>query len=455
MTTPTLSRQVATLRRGDQLPAMRVPPPGPRSKQLSQRARQAEAPGINTLYKDHDNVFWREAKGGNVLDVDGNRYIDFTAGFGVAAVGHQHPDVLAAVHRQGDRLLHGLGDAMGHPRRVELAEHLQEIAPVDDPKVYFAVSGADAIEVAIKTLLLASDRQRLLVFQPSYHGLTFGALAASSRESFREPFEAHIHANLDRLDFGCDISHIESHLEKGDVAGVLLEPIVGREGVLLPPKGWLRQVADLCKQHNVPLVADEIFTGFGRTGALFAVDHDNVRPDILCCGKALAGGLPIGVVIGRSDLMDAWTTQGEALHTATFVAHPLACAAALASLKVIETTDLVDHARQVGDDIRRRVQDWTTRYPIIQEIRGLGMLWGFQMRDAEIATQLTQQLMASGLLLLAGGEQGNVVQWVPPLNIHNRQLRWAVDAFESHLRNLSGTPDETDAPESQAENSKA
>lgn len=423
---------------------MRVPPPGPRSKQLSERARQAEAPGINTLYKDHDNIFWREAKGANVLDVDGNRYIDFTAGFGVAAVGHQHPEVLEAVHQQGDRLLHGLGDAMGHSRRVELAERLQELAPVDDPKVYFAVSGADAIEVAIKTLLLASDKERLLVFHPSYHGLTLGALAVSSREAFRQPFETHLHAHLDRLDFGCDMAQIESHLKQGHIAGVLLEPVVGREGILLPPKGWLRQVADLCKQYDVPLVADEIFTGFGRTGALFAVDHDEVRPDILCCGKALAGGLPIGVVIGRGDLMDAWSNQGEALHTATFVAHPLACAAALASLHVIETTNLVDHVRQVGEGIHRRIQEWTTQYPIIQEIRGLGMLWGFQMRDADLASQLTSRLMASGLLLLAGGEQGNVVQWVPPLNIHTRQLRWAINTFETHLRTLSEAPENED-----------
>lgn len=416
---------------------MRCAVPGPESQRLSRRARDAEAPGINTLYQDHDNVFWQEAKGANVLDVDGNRYIDLTSGFGVAAIGHRHPSVTRALRRQGGRLVHGLGDAMGHGLRIELAERLQALAPVDAPRVYFAVSGADAVEVAIKSLLLATKRSRLLVFEPSYHGLTLGALNASSRGTFRQPFASHLHTHLDRLPFDCPAEVLEAQLRQNAYAGVLLEPIVGREGVLVPRSGWLRQVAELCRAHDVPLVADEIFTGFGRTGNWFAVEHEGVRPDLLCCGKALAGGLPIGAVIGRRRLMDAWKTSGEALHTATFVAHPLACATALATLDVIDELDLVATAHRLGSELAPRFTGWMARYSMVTDIRGRGLLWGIEMQTADDAARLAQQLLQEGLLCLAGGATGRVVQWVPPLTIHPKQLQWTLHRIETHLQHMS------------------
>lgn len=430
---------MARLETGDQLPDIRTPPPGPRSRELSRDLARFEAPGVNTLGPPGASgepapaLVWEEALGANVLDVDGNRYVDLTAGFGAAAVGHRHPRVVAAVEEQSDRLLHGLGDVAAHPARIELARRLAALVPVDDPRLHFAVSGADAVEVAAKTAILAIRRPGVVAFEPAYHGLTLGALALSARDHFRRPFAPHLHPHVHRLRFGCDLAELDDLVARHPVAAVVVEPVVGREGVVLPPPGWLPGVADVCRRHGALLVADEIFTGFGRTGALFAVDHDEVRPDLLCCGKALAGGLPLGGVAGRAELMAAWATGGEALHTGTFLAHPLSCAAALAVLDVLEEEGLVERARRLGTALRPRLAAWPDRFPTVTEARGRGLLWGVEMGDAEAAKETAAALLRRGVLALAGGPEGRVIQIVPPLTVTEEQLRLALDLFEATL----------------------
>lgn len=419
---------------------MPVEPPGPESRAASSRLRELEAPGVNTLYGDADNLLWLEAKGANVLDVDGNRYIDLTSGFGVAVVGHRHPKVVRAIRDQSGRLIHGLGDAAGHPWRIRLADELRRLSKIDDAQTYFAISGADAVEVALKTALLwqrrsgdYKERQTLIAFEPAYHGLTLGALALSSRPEFRGPFDAHLTPELRRLPFACSARSIESALERRDVAAVIVEPIVGREGVLVPPDGWLAGLAHQCRRAGTLLITDEIFTGFARTGTLFAAEYEQVRPDLLVCGKALAGGLPIGAVIGRKELMAAWTTPGEALHTATFIANPLACASALAALEVIEQQDLCGRAKELGLKVHQRLDTWPERYAPIQAVRGRGLLWGLELDHARSAAALSQAARRRGLLMLAGGPRGNVAQIVPPLTITERQLEHALDTLEDAM----------------------
>ena len=420
------------LERGDYRPKILTPPPGPRSLDLSRRIAAAEAPGINTLYGGEPNVFWHEARGANVVDVDGNIYVDLTSGFGVAAVGHRHPRVVEAVRRQSETLLHGLGDAAGHAVRVELAERLLALAPWPRARVYFAVSGADAVEVALKTALLATGRPGVVAFDPAYHGLTLGALTATSREAFRAPFAEHLHRRIERLPFGVDSERLDALLEAGEVGAVVVEPIVGREGVLLPPAGWLAEVAEICRRRGALFIADEIFTGFGRTGGLFAVDVEDVRPDLLCCGKALAGGMPIAAVLGRRELLDAWNAPGEARHTATFVAHPPACAAALAVLDVLADEELPRRAREHGDEIAPRLEAWR-RFPAVRDIRGRGLLWGLELADRELAGSFVHEARLRGVLTLAGGPDGRVAQIVPPLNISSGLLATALDVLESLL----------------------
>ncbi|MEM8961707.1 MAG: aspartate aminotransferase family protein [Acidobacteriota bacterium] len=423
------------LDRGDRLPKIVTPPPGPAARAWCARLAAAEAPGINSLASVDDvNILWREALGANVLDVDGNRYVDLTSGFGVAAIGHRHPRMIQAIHEQADRLVHGLGDATPHPARIELAEQLQRSAPIDEPRIHFAVSGADAVEIAIKTALMATGRHRLLTFSPSYHGLTLGALTASSRQAFRDPFRHHLHDHVVRLDFGADPKEIEHALAAHDIAAVIVEPIVGREGVLLPPARWLTKVNQHAQRAGTLLIVDEIFTGFGRTGRLFAVDHDDVRPDLLCCGKAMAGGMPIGAVIGSETLMRVWETGGEALHTATFVAHPLACRAALEVLRVIDEEDLVARAERLGASMLERLATWPDRYPTyVRTTRGRGLLAGVELHRAEQAYRLTTEARHDGVLMLAGGPNGTVAQLVPPLIITDEQLDDALDRLERIL----------------------
>jgi 4-aminobutyrate aminotransferase / (S)-3-amino-2-methylpropionate transaminase / 5-aminovalerate transaminase len=424
---------------GDLLPQIVVPPPGPRSRELSAALRELEAPGINTLAAGAGSepapasILWEEARGANVRDVDGNLYVDLTSGFGVAAVGHRHPRVVAAVREQAGRLLHGLGDVHAHPLRIALARRLTAIASVDDPQVFFAISGAEAVEIALKTAAGATGRPGILAFEPSYHGMTLGALAVTSREAFRAPFAAHLHGHVRRLPFGTEPQRMEDELARGDVGAVIVEPIVGREGVLVPPPGWLAGLAEICRRHGALLIADEIFTGFGRTGRLFAVEHEGVRPDVLCCGKALGGGLPIACVIARRDLFRCWETPGEALHTATFVANPPACAAALAALDVLLEEDLPGRAARLGEDLGQRLAAWPQRFAAVAEVRGRGLLWGIEIRSREQAKRWVQEVWSRGVLLLCGGPEGRVAQIVPPLTVREEQLETAVEILESVL----------------------
>jgi 4-aminobutyrate aminotransferase-like enzyme len=420
---------------GDLLPRIETAPPGPRARQLCRDLDSYEAPGINTLGLGKDTVVWAEALGSNVLDVDGNRYLDLTAGFGVAAVGHRHPLVVSAIRRQTSKLVHGLGDVHAHPSRVQLARELCRRAPVDDARVYFAVSGADAVEIALETACLATGKPGVLAFDPAYHGLTLGALQVTSREEFRQPFLPLFHSWVRRLPFGCPVETIAELIESHpDIGCVLLEPMVGREGLIPAPAGWIPGISDLCQRRGIALIADEIFTGLGRTGSWFAVESEGVRPDLLCCGKALAGGLPIGAVLGRQRLMEAWRGSHEALHTATFVANPLSCAAALAVLEVLERQRLPDRAAGLGRVIAERTQDWSDLYGAVVEVRGLGLAWGIELSSAAHADELREGMLGDGLLALVGGPEARVLQICPPLVITDRQLAFALDSIETHLR---------------------
>jgi 4-aminobutyrate aminotransferase-like enzyme len=416
---------------------MVTPPPGPRSIELARRLAEVEAPGVNTVPSgrspEQGPILWQEALGANVLDVDGNTYIDLTSGFGVAAVGHRHPRVVAAIAEQSGRLLHGLGDVHAHPGRVELASRLAALAPLPEAQVFFATSGAEAVEIAVKTAILATGRPGILAFDPAYHGTTLGALAATSRPEFRRPFARHLHPHLHRLPFGTPEVEIERQLSRGDIACVLVEPIVGREGVLVPPPGWLAGIAGVCRDSGVLLAVDEIFTGFGRTGSLFAVERESVIPDLLCCGKALGGGVPIAAVLGRRDLFRGWEVPGEALHTSTFLGNPLACAAALAVLDILIEEDLPARAARLGHTLQEKLDSWPARFPQVQDVRGHGLLWGIELTSREEAKRLVASALARGVLLLAGGPEGKVAQIVPPLNIGSEQLAVATGILEEAL----------------------
>jgi 4-aminobutyrate aminotransferase-like enzyme len=423
---------VPRLERGDLLPELRTPLPGPASIAASRRLRQNEAPGVNTLLGAEPSLVWQEALGANVLDLDGNRLLDLTSGFGVASVGHRHPRVVAAVCAQAQHLVHGMGDVAAHPPRLALATKLVRLAPVDDACVYFAISGSDAVEVALKACVLATGRPAILAFSGAYHGVTLGALVATAREAFRAPFAAHLHPHLTRLSFGAGADEVRSLLATGQFGAVIVEPILGREGVVMPPAGWLQSLRVECDHAGALLILDEVFTGFGKTGAWFVAQQEGVRPDILCCGKALGGGLPIAAAIARRAVFSRWPDSGEALHTATFLAHPLACAAALATLAVIEEEGLVARAARLGDEMASRLRGWPARFPVVRDARGRGLLWGVEL-EPDAAVGVALRVRQRGVLALSCGPLRNVLQLAPPLTITDKQLRFALAALEDSL----------------------
>ncbi|HVS15427.1 MAG TPA: aspartate aminotransferase family protein [Thermoanaerobaculia bacterium] len=414
------------LGRGDLPPAMRCRPPGPRTRELATEISRYEAPGINTLVAGDTRLMLAEALGANLLDVDGNRYVDLTAGFGVAAVGHRHPRVLAAIADQASRLLHGLGDVYAHPERVRAARALCARAPSEDARVYWAVSGSDAVEVALKTARLVTGADHLLAFVPGYHGLTLGALRGTSRAAFREPFAGPLEALTDRLPFGGSLAPVSRRLARSPRVGAcLVEPVIGREGILLPPAGWLAELADLCRRHGALLIADEVFTGIGRTGRFWACEEEGVTPDLLCCGKALGGGLPLAAVLASSELLAVWEGPGEARHTATFVAHPVACAAASAVLEVVDDERLVERARRLGGWLGERLRAAAKD----QLVRGRGLAWAVEAPDAARAHRWVDGLLDRGVVALAGGPEGRVLQVTPPLVVTEGQLEHALAAL--------------------------
>jgi 4-aminobutyrate aminotransferase-like enzyme len=390
--------------------------------------RRYEAPGVNTLWDDQPSMVWQSAKGSWVTDLDGRRLLDFTSGFGVAALGHRPGFVLTAVRRQLGVLLHGLGDVAAHPTRIAAAHLLANAAPRQPAQVYWAVSGADAIEIALKTARLATSRKTVITFDAGYHGLTAGALATTARERFRAPFAAHLDPYIERLPWGADLALVDRALERNSVAAVLAEPIPGREGVEVAPPGWLAELAGRAAQAGALFIADEVLTGGGRTGSFWASTTEGVAPDLVCFGKAIGGGLPLAGVLGSPQTFAAWPKTGEALHTATFLAHPLACAAALATVPRLAEPRLHARVRRLGDHLQTRLEpacETCDLGPL--PLRGRGLMWAIELPTAGAASNLALRARLRGLLLLAGGRRGRTVQLLPPLSISRSDLDLALD----------------------------
>lgn len=435
------------------MPEILVPPPGPRSQAWLERLNGAEAPGLTLP----GGVVWAEAVGANVLDVDGNRYIDLTAAFGVAGVGHRNPRVVAAIQSQSERLLHGMGDVYAHEARIQLVETIARLAPLPDARVFLAGSGAEAVEIALKTAVLATGNAGIVAFTGGYHGLTFGALAPTSRDAFRDPFAAHLSPNIIRAPYAysyrwptagdcmdeslAETARLLDTAHPAPLGAVLVEPVQGREGEIVPPPGWLRGLRQLCDERNLVLIADEIFTGWGRTGSLWGVDHDGVQPDVICVGKGMTGGLPLAACIGRADLMEAWRVVGEPLHTATFMGHPLGCAGALAAIAELQERELIQRSARLGEDILARLRAVATRCQSMGEVRGRGLMIGIELVQdrstrtphPDLACRVTLECQKRGVLLLGGGMYGNVLSITPPFVITEEQVAYALAVLEDVL----------------------
>ncbi|MEO6913716.1 MAG: aspartate aminotransferase family protein [Candidatus Baltobacteraceae bacterium] len=413
--------------------------PGAQTRALVPNLARTESRNVTYLSADFP-VFWRSAKGANVTDVDGNRYIDLTAAFGVANVGHSNPEVAAAIAAQAELLMHAMGDV--HPTEIKnrLLEKLLSIVPSGLGKVFLASTGAEAVEAALKTAMLATGKSAFAAFHGAYHGLSLGTLEVSGIPKFREPFK---HVLSDRtllLDFGMDPDVLRAALSgRPDLAAVIVEPVQGRAGCIVPPPGWLRALRSICDEMRLLLILDEIYTGFGRTGTMFACEYELVLPDIICIGKAMANGFPISAMLAKPFVMDAWPLSGgEALHTSTSLGNPMGCAAALATIAQIERSDLPARATQLGLHLQTRLAA-AAAHPCVRAIRGRGLMWGIQFRDAAIAERIVKLALTKGVIVLQAGLTGNVISITPPLIIAQPQLDRAIDILDGLIGSESCT----------------
>jgi 4-aminobutyrate aminotransferase / (S)-3-amino-2-methylpropionate transaminase / 5-aminovalerate transaminase len=421
-----------------------------------------ESPNVTYLSSDFP-VFWEEAAGANVRDVDGNIYVDLTAAFAVAGAGHAHPRIVAAVQAQAARLLHGMGDVHPPAVKVEILRALAGIAPGELKRSVLANSGAEAVEVALKTAALATGKPRVLAFHGGYHGLTLGALSVSSREDFSSPFRRQLAENAVFADYpdpyragsgrGAGAARALEQVEllidgtsaAGAIGAILVEPVQGRGGDVVPPDDFLPGLRRICDERGLLLVLDEIYTGFGRTGRWFACEHWGVVPDLMVVGKALTGGLPFAACIGTDAVMNSWPrSTGEAIHTSTFLGHPLGCAAALASIAVLREERLVERSAEMGGWLLQRLSTALDSHPNVGDVRGLGMMVGIELvRDREsrepapeLVGRVVVETLRKGVLVLGGGIRGNVLSLSPPFMIEEEQLASAIDTIVAAIEAL-------------------
>jgi len=408
---------------GTQGPEVITPIPGPNSQKWVDRLASHECPAITARRARRasslgaasaDPIVWKSAVGANVIDVDNNRFVDLTAGFGVASAGHRNPKVVKAAQTQLSILPHVMGDAFPDTTRIQLLERLSSLTGLD--RAILGSSGSDGVEAALKTGRILSGKPGVLAFKGGYHGLSYGSLAVTGyhREAFRGPFEEQLSNHVQHGDFGGEIPDLR------DIGTVIVEPIQGRGGIRVPPSGWLQALADKAHAAGAALIFDEVYTGFGRTGDWFAFQQEGVRPDLLVLGKGMAGGFPISAALGTAEAMDAWgASQGEALHTQTFLGNPVGCAMALACIGELES--VVPTVTPKGERLRGVLQQRG------YTVRGRGLMLGIELSDT---LAISRALLERGFIILPAGENAEVLGVTPPLTITDDQLMSFVSALD-------------------------
>ncbi len=345
-------------------------------------------------------------------------------GYGVSLVGHCHPKIVQAIKEQCERLL-SCHSSLYNDKRAELIEKLIRILPKGLTRMFLSNSGAEAIECAIKIAVKYTGKNEFISMIRGYHGKTLGALSATWNPKYRDPFKSILVPSFKFTPFGRIDRAEDAVTDK--TAAIIIEPIQGEGGVHLPPDDFLKEIRRLCDERGILLIMDEIQTGLGRTGKMWASEHWNVKPDIICISKALASGIPIGVTAAREDIMNSLSI-GE--HTSTFSGNPIACAAASATIDVILEEKLVERARNIGEYFKRLLLKLQDKHPIIRDVRGLGLMIGLEFRFS--IHNILSEALRSGVLLLHSGR--NIIRFLPPLVIEKKHLENVVDILDGILR---------------------
>jgi 4-aminobutyrate aminotransferase len=437
-------------------PFIKTSLPGPKAQEIVERDHRVTAPAYGRVYP----LVVKQAQGMVVEDVDGNLFLDFMAGIAVASTGHSHPRVVQAITEQARKFLHICGSDYYYEPMVALAEKLNRLAPGASPKkVFFTNSGAETIEAAFKLARYHTKRQHVIAFYGAFHGRTLGALSlTASRASHRAHFGPLIpgvhhvpygfchrcpyHLTYKSCGIEC-VRVIETILFRyearpEEVAAVFVEPIQGEGGYIVPPPEYLPMLQEFCRNHGILLIADEIQSGFGRTGKMFASEHWGIEPDILCAAKGIASGMPLGAMIARAEV----STWSRSTHGSTFGGNPVACAAALATIELLEE-GLVENAARTGAVLKESLTALKARHPVIGDVRGLGLMIGVDFEksdgsrspDGQLRDRVMQKCFEKGLLLLSCGD--STLRFCPPLIVTAEETKVAVEVFDAAVSEAS------------------
>lgn len=437
------------------LPEIKTALPGPKAKALLERDARYISPSYTRGYP----LVAARGEGCIVEDPDGNRFLDASSGIGVTSTGHCHPEVVEAAVEQTRRLIHMSGTDFYYPAQVELAEKLVRLAPGDDGwKVFYGNSGAEAIEACMKLARWKTGRPNLVAFAGAFHGRTFGALSLTCSKAiqkqrfhplvpgvyhapYADPFRGPFADDPDKQADYCGKEWFEKYLftqnvEADSVAAVVVEPIQGEGGYIVPPARFLKNLRQMCDRHGILLVFDEVQAGMGRTGKLFASEHFGVIPDMYALAKGIASGFPLGVCLARDDIME-WP---PGTHASTFGGNPVACAAASKTLDLLEGS-LVANAAAQGEHLKARLVSWADRFESLANPRGLGLMLAVDFVEpgtttprGELRNQAIEAAFQAGLLVLPCGKAG--VRFIPPLIIDREQVDWLLETFEAVLVKL-------------------
>ncbi len=431
--------------------------PGPASRALTERRTAAVPRGVYASAP----IFVRHAEGAVLEDVDGNRYIDLAGGIGTINVGHRNPRVLQALRTQLDAFLHLCFSVTGYEGYVNLAERLNALTPGRFPKKTLLVnSGAEAVENAVKIARAHTGRPAVLCFEDAFHGRTMLGLSLTSKtHPYKQGFGPFL-PDVYRIPYGLpaasrlserapmsrkDVEQLLNHtfrrvVAAESIAAVIVEPVLGEGGFVVPPAGFLPALTDICRRHGIVLIADEVQTGFGRTGELFACTLFGIEPDLILTAKSLGGGLPLAGITGRAEIMDAPVPGGIG---GTFGGNPASCAAALAVIEEFADGSLLARARLLGESFQQRAYTWQRQHPFIADVRGLGAMQAIEFVDRDgapwalPAKKLAQHCLRSGVVVLTAGTYDNVIRLLMPLVISGDQFGEALDVMESGLNTVA------------------
>ncbi len=426
-----------------------TPLPGPKAKLILERDHRYVSPSYSRPYP----LVAAEALGMVVTDVDGNRFLDFSAGIATCATGHCHPRIVKAIQEQAAKLIHLSGTDFYYPQLAALAEKLAQITPgPQDKKVYFGNSGTEAVEAAMKLARYASGRSKFIAFFNAFHGRTYGSLSLTAskpvqRKGFGPLLEGVVHVPYPYCyrclhthnGTCCSVGYIENILFKSlmtptEVAAIVLEPIQGEGGYVVPPPEFFLELKQLARKYGILLIADEVQSGMGRTGRMFAVEHFNFEPDIIALAKGIASGMPLGATVASADLMH-WEPGS---HASTFGGNPVSCAAALETIQMLEE-GLIRNAEEVGGFLLQQLKDMAERHTLIGDVRGLGLMIGIELvkdrasKEKAIAERnaAIQRCFLKGLLILGCGE--NSLRLMPPLIVTRPQAEVALQILNEVL----------------------